>query len=96
MRFRSSANFVGIVISFLQRIFICVTFRLYACGASSSPPRYPLKSKWFISNQLWLFYHTKTKNIYFNQSKSIQKYNYYENLSFITNIVGYGMLIAVI
>jgi hypothetical protein len=35
----SSANFVGCVVGFLT---VCS-----ACGASSLPPRYPLKAKWY-------------------------------------------------
>jgi hypothetical protein len=37
----SSANFVGCVVGLPQRIF------LFASGASSLSPRYPLKGKWY-------------------------------------------------
>jgi hypothetical protein len=40
MRSRSLANFVGIVVGFLN---VC-KIRLFA---SSLPPRYPLKAKWY-------------------------------------------------
>jgi hypothetical protein len=40
MRFRSLANFVGSVVGFLN---VC-KIRLVA---SSLPPRYPLKAKWY-------------------------------------------------
>jgi hypothetical protein len=37
----SLANFVGCVVGFLD------VLNLYACGASSLPPRYPLNAVWY-------------------------------------------------